>query len=356
MTYNIENDISIPQKSNLTSEVSQIGEMHFEGNVIPHAWFQHIKFENGNVDLISITLLSEIVYWYRPTYVRDEQTGKIISIKKKFKADALQKSKQALADQFGLTERQVKDSLSRLEKLGIITREYRIITLADGLKLANVLFIKIHPSRIREISFAHPPYDVQTSHPQRSNVAPPTLERQTNTETTTKTTHREREASASPPAPPPPSKKKPKEEEAEEKQTFFGNVELTPKQYDSLLKNYGIDKLKWMLAFLSAKLGANHGYDKRYKSHYHVLLPANWVHKAYEEETESKTKKTGTNDNRKKVMERFQHGKIYNGAECFIGENEIAFQRGQTNRSVRFKEFGFEEQFNNLLRLFSIKE
>src|SRR5688572_6230681 len=100
--------------------------MNFEGNVnvIPHSWYSSIKFPNGKVDLISITILSEILYWYKPTYTRDEVSGKLLQVDKKFQGDSLQKSKTALADQFGLTERQVKESLQRLEEMGLIKRDY----------------------------------------------------------------------------------------------------------------------------------------------------------------------------------------------------------------------------------------
>ncbi len=171
-------------------EVLQMGRIHLEGNVTPHSWYDHIRFENGKVDLVSVTLLSEIVYWYRPTYVRDEISGKVIATHKKFKGDALQKSKKSLADQFGLTERQVKDSLARLEQLGLITRDYRSMKTKTGLTLSNVLFIEIHPKKIEAISFTQrQPYDVSTSDPH-------TPERHTYTEITTKTTKRKKEEAA----------------------------------------------------------------------------------------------------------------------------------------------------------------
>lgn len=137
--------------NNTTPEVQEIGQMNFEGNIIPKSWYQHIKFANGKTDAISVLLLSEIVYWYRPTTIYDENTGAIIEIKKKFKSDALQRSQDSLAEQFGFTKEQIKDSLVRLEKLGLITRDYRTIGVGSK-KLANVLFIKIHPLRIKEIS------------------------------------------------------------------------------------------------------------------------------------------------------------------------------------------------------------
>jgi len=185
--------------SSVPPEVYEMGKLHFEGNVIPHTWYEHIRFDNGKVDLVSITLLSEIVYWYRPTYVKDEATGKAIGLKKKFRGDALQKSKKALADQFGFTERQVKDSLARLEELGLIIRDYRTIEVGDGLRLGNVLFIKINPTKIAQISFfERQGCDVQTSDPVHSNVGGHAFKRQTNTYTTTETSTKKTKTPPSP--------------------------------------------------------------------------------------------------------------------------------------------------------------
>lgn len=143
----------IPEvKFNTTQEVTAIGEMHFEGNIIPHYWYQNIKYQNGKVDLNSIIILAEIVYWYRPTYIRDEGSGLVTSVQKKFKSDSLQKDKKSLANQFGLTLVQVQDSLARLEKMGLIYRDYRTILVGDK-RMSNVLFIKINPEKIREVTF-----------------------------------------------------------------------------------------------------------------------------------------------------------------------------------------------------------
>jgi hypothetical protein len=136
-----------------TPEVFEIGKIHLEGNVIPHTWYHHIKGPTGRPDVEAIVLLSEILYWYRPEYVRDEHTGQVIGVRKRFKGDALQKSKKALAEQFGFTERKVKESLALLEKIGVITRDYRTVETSDGVLCSNVMYIKIHPEKIKEISF-----------------------------------------------------------------------------------------------------------------------------------------------------------------------------------------------------------
>jgi helix-turn-helix protein len=56
------------------------------------------------------------------------------------------------------------------------------------------------------------------------------------------------------------------------------------------------------------------------------------------------------------VEERFKHGKIYNGAECFINDESVAFQRGMSNhKQLKFKENGFKDRFESILRHFGIK-
>ncbi|MGQ0979487.1 hypothetical protein ACT4V8_13270 [Acinetobacter baumannii] len=75
--------------------VDKIASLNIEGNVIPANWFNTFKLENGKPDTNAVILLSEIVYWHRPTIVRDEDSGHIVSVKKKFKADLLQRSYQA---------------------------------------------------------------------------------------------------------------------------------------------------------------------------------------------------------------------------------------------------------------------
>lgn len=166
-------------KYDLTPEVEAIGKMELPDVVLtPQSWYLNIRNESGAADLISIVLLSDIFYWYRPSYKRSESSGALIAVKKKFKADALQRSKASYAAQFGFTERQVKDSLARLEKLGLIKRDYRTVKVGD-MVLSNVLFIIIFPKKIEEITFGIPApspqkteggYDVQTSYPPPSDV------------------------------------------------------------------------------------------------------------------------------------------------------------------------------------------
>lgn len=135
----------------LTTEVSAIGSLNFEGNIIPIEWFKHIRLPNNKPDLISIFILSDIIYWYRPITIRDELSGRIISYRKKFKSDLLQKGYKDLEEMFGLSRDQIRDSLQRLEKLELIKRIFRNIN-SQGVSLANVMFIQIFPNKIAEIS------------------------------------------------------------------------------------------------------------------------------------------------------------------------------------------------------------
>jgi|SRR5882724_2654592 len=173
--------------------VDAIGEMAFEGHITPWSWYQTLRFANGKPDLIAITLLGDIVFWYRPVEDIDEATGNLVGKRKRFKADLLQRSYQSWADQFGLTKRQAKDACFRLENdYGVIRRVFRTIDTPTG-RLANVLFIAPVPEKIRAITHQRQTSDVRTSDLSRSNVTPLTLERQTNTEITTEITIREGE-------------------------------------------------------------------------------------------------------------------------------------------------------------------
>lgn len=121
------------------------------GNVVHSAWFKTITTENGKADLVAINILAEIVYWYKPTEVRDELTGQHVGWKNKYREDLLQKSYASLANEFGLSERQVKAAIVRLEDLGVITRVFRTIN-ANGMVLNNVLYIQLNVEQLKKIS------------------------------------------------------------------------------------------------------------------------------------------------------------------------------------------------------------
>ena len=71
--------------------------MYFSGNIIPTTWYKTIVRGNQKPYLNAIIILSDVVYWYRPTEVRDEQSGQVEGFKKKFRNDLLQRSYQQIA-------------------------------------------------------------------------------------------------------------------------------------------------------------------------------------------------------------------------------------------------------------------
>lgn len=167
--------------------VDFLGTVHLEGNIMPPLWFKHITFEKGKPDLVGIIILSEIVYWHRPTVLRDEHTGQIVTVKKKFKADLLQRSYDSFAEQFGFSKRQAREAMIRLEELHLLKRVFRTIPSNNG-PLSNVLFIELNAEAVKHITHTDVPYDVSMSHLWHPNVTPPTLKSHTYTEITTENT------------------------------------------------------------------------------------------------------------------------------------------------------------------------
>jgi hypothetical protein len=139
-------------QKNTTPTVDAIGELRFEGNIIPHSWYCHIKLPSGKVDLNAIILLSDVIYWYRPTIKRDESTGAVISINRRFKADMLQKQYETWGNLFGLTKRQTKDAVNRLVKGKLLKRVFRKIMPENSVPLANVMFIEPIVENIKAIT------------------------------------------------------------------------------------------------------------------------------------------------------------------------------------------------------------
>ncbi|MDM5237462.1 DnaD domain protein [Bacillus cereus] len=182
----------------MNNVVLQIGQMNFRGNVIDHGWFKTITLANGKPNMVAISILGEVVYWYKPTELRDEHSNNV-RYKQKFKADTLQKSYQQFADSFGFTKRQVKDACDYLKDRGLVRIEFRTV-FVNGTRCNNVMFIEPVPEEIQKISILYwengTPPTLESNRLLQPNVPPscykteesPTLKRKTNTEITTKIT------------------------------------------------------------------------------------------------------------------------------------------------------------------------
>ncbi len=132
---------------NINPKVLEIGQMNLRGNLVPEAWFQNIVRENGKSYLTAIIILADIIYWYRPTEIRNEHTGKIISYRQKFKSDMLQKSYDEISKKFGISKREATNAIIHLESLGLIKRVFRTVN-----NFTNTMFIDIFPKEIQKIS------------------------------------------------------------------------------------------------------------------------------------------------------------------------------------------------------------
>ena len=139
------------QVAPLPAAVAEIGKIHFEGNIIPHSWYQRITLESGKPDLPAIILLAEIIYWYRPYQILDKR-GKPL-LRKHFDGDMFQCTAAYFVSKFGLTKDQTRKALKRLEDAGYIRREYRDI-VQQGILRNCIMFVEPMPLAI--LAITHP--------------------------------------------------------------------------------------------------------------------------------------------------------------------------------------------------------
>ena len=191
--------------------VDMMGTMNITGNIIPTIWCRTICNSSGKPCLNAIMILSDIVYWYRPREIRDESTGCIIRLEKKFRADLLQRNYQDFANQFGLSKKQVKEAFDILDdNLHIVYREWRTLDIG-GRAMNNVLFIGLNVDKLSEHTFPENPdskdlspvrdtpslpkreegHDTEMTSPLTSAYGAVPPEVGTNTENTPKTTDRD---------------------------------------------------------------------------------------------------------------------------------------------------------------------
>lgn len=142
----------IPRKLTGNAAVDAIATMAVTGNVIPATWYKTITTPSGKADLVAINILSDVLYWYRPREVRDEYTGDVIAYQKRFASDYLQRNYEQLSEHFGISKRQAKDAVVRLEELGAVKRIFRNVECGAGM-MGNVMFIAIDPKRIAELTY-----------------------------------------------------------------------------------------------------------------------------------------------------------------------------------------------------------
>ena len=158
----------------LPKTVVEIGEINWHDldvNVIPNSWYQYIK-KSKKPNRLAIEILAEIVYWYRPSPVRDEITMKTIGYRKKFKSDAWQVSYAKLEAKFGASRRETKGAVDLLVGMELVKRTFRNFVTDEGLHLSNVMYLEPIAKNVRAITLERTPSYVSTYDPLRSNDTP----------------------------------------------------------------------------------------------------------------------------------------------------------------------------------------
>jgi len=146
----------------VTKTVKAIGKLNLTNagySLIPWPWYEHVTITKKNrhdqeiqyPDLLGVTILSYIVFWYTPTISVDEASQRTNAPRRKFKADKLQCGYRELTSRFGASKEQLRQAIARLNDAGIITVELRVVHTMQG-TLSNVMFIEPVPTRIAEIS------------------------------------------------------------------------------------------------------------------------------------------------------------------------------------------------------------
>lgn len=138
--------------------VDKMSRLQISGNVIPVTWYKTIRKDTGKPNLNAIIILADVVYWYRAVEVRDELTGQLIGLKKKFHSDLLQRSYQQLSDQFGISKRDATNAVVELEKIGVIRRVFRSLEIGGQL-VPNILFLDLDVEILEQLTY--PERDVE---------------------------------------------------------------------------------------------------------------------------------------------------------------------------------------------------
>jgi hypothetical protein len=140
------------------SVVDAIDRMSFEGNIIDHRWLNRPEFrlKSGLIYLPAIIVLADLVYWHRPTHIRDEQTNLVIAVRKKFQYDTLYKDYGEWGASIGLTKRQTQDAVTFLVKMKLVKRRLGSIPLPGGGRSNTLPFLELVPEKLAEITYGMP--------------------------------------------------------------------------------------------------------------------------------------------------------------------------------------------------------
>ncbi|MBZ9752976.1 hypothetical protein K7W42_19240 [Deinococcus sp. HMF7604] len=134
-----------------TPTVQAIGELHFEGNITPHTFYtrREFKSDKGQVQFLAIAIYADDLYWHRPTVHRDERTGQVTHVTRKFDADLLQRDYTYYANLFGVTKAMAKAAVQHNVQRGLTRQEFRTVRARNGRSVPNVMFVEPVVSALR---------------------------------------------------------------------------------------------------------------------------------------------------------------------------------------------------------------
>lgn len=130
--------------------VDKMANISFRGDVVPFTWYSTFKDEKGKINAMALLMLANIVYWYRPTIIRDEN-GEVFV--KRFKSDLLQRSYNEFCDMFSIGRMTATRNLIYLEEHKVIERVFRDVETESGQILYNTMFIKLNFDELMKKTF-----------------------------------------------------------------------------------------------------------------------------------------------------------------------------------------------------------
>jgi hypothetical protein len=110
------------------------GKVFKPGNVIVHDWYRQFCLEDGNPDLVAITLLGDIIAWYRNGI--NDYLGELAP---KFDNKSLSVSYNYFEKKFGFREDRTRRALIRLEEHSVLTRTVKNVVLSSGQRINRLL-------------------------------------------------------------------------------------------------------------------------------------------------------------------------------------------------------------------------
>lgn len=133
--------------------VDRIGKISITGDVIPIIWYETVLNDRGKPAYLSILLLADILYWYKPVEVRDERTGRVIGWKKRFDGPLLQRDYKHWAAKYGESEKTIKRAMEILLSVHAIIKHNEMVEMENGLIRNNVLYWEIVPETIFQLTY-----------------------------------------------------------------------------------------------------------------------------------------------------------------------------------------------------------